>query len=87
MLREHLLEHLANAARVLLGHREDDRLAGKSAALILDADVHDLFPLLAQGVAVGDEHLDFRARIVDRVGVEALLDERIAVFLGEVERP
>ena len=87
ILREHFLEHVANALGVLLGHREDDGLAGKSTAAILDADVHDLFPLPAERVAVRDEHFKFGAGVVDGVGVEALLDESVAVFLGETSAP
>jgi hypothetical protein len=87
VLRKHLLEHLANAARVLFGHCEDDRLPGKSTPAILDADVHDLFPLPAQRIAIRDEHLKVCARVVDRVRVEALFYERITIFLREMRAP
>ena len=69
---------------LLLGHREDDGFAGKLAGLILEADLHDLFPLLAQGVVVADVDFDFGAGVVDGVGVDALLDEGVAIFLVQI---
>ena len=86
-MREHFLEHVANSVCVFFGHGEDDGLAGKRAAAIFDADVHDLFPLLSQRISIRDEHLKIGACVVDGIGVEALLDEGIAVFLGEVSAP
>ena len=87
ILREHFLEYVANAVGVFFGHREDDGLPGERPAAIFDADVHDFFPLLAQRIAICDQHLKLGACVVDSVRVEALLDERVAIFLGKVERP
>ena len=84
MLRVHLLEDFGDAVGVALGHGEDDRLAGKLAGLILEADLHDFFPLLAEGVLVADLDFDLRAGVVDGVGVDALLDESVAVLLAEI---
>jgi hypothetical protein len=56
--------------------------SGKRTAAVFNANVHDLFPLLSQRVAIGNKRLKFGACIVDRVGVETLLDQRIAVFFG-----
>ena len=84
MLRVHLLEDLGDAVGVLLGHREDDRFAGQLAGLVLEAGLHDFLPLLAEGVLVADLDFDLRARVVEAVGVDALLDESVAVLLAEV---
>ena len=84
VLRVHLLEDLGDAVGMLLGHREDDGLAGQLAGLVLEADLHDLFPLLAQRVLVADLDFDVRAGVVEAVGVDALLDEGVAVLLAEV---
>src|SRR5438105_1338474 len=67
ILREHFLENLANAARMFLGHSEDNGLAGKRTASIFDAGVHYLFPLLSQGIAIRDEHLKISACVVNSV--------------------
>ena len=72
MLRVHLLEDLGDAVGMLLGHREDDRFAGQLAGLILEAGLHDFFPLLAEGIFVADLDFDFRALVVEAVGVDAL---------------
>ena len=84
MLRVHLLEDLSEAVGMLLGHREDDRFAGQLARLILEAGLHDLLPLLPEGVSVADLDFDLRARVVETVGVDALLGEGVAVLLAEV---
>ena len=79
----HLLEHVPHALRVFLGYREDDGFAGNLAGAVFEAPVHYFGPLLAEGVLVGDEHLDVGALVVYQVRVDALLDERVPVFLGE----
>ncbi len=73
-----------DAVGVLLGHGEDDGFAGQLAGLILEADLHDFFPLLAQGVFVADFDFDLGAGVVEAVGVDALLDEGVAVLFAEV---
>lgn len=72
-------------AGVGLGHAKDDGLARELAGLVLEADVHDLLPLAAQGVAVADLDLDLGAAVVEGVGIEPLLDEGVAVLLGEID--
>ena len=60
-------------------------LPGSWPRLVLEADLHDLFPLLAEGVLVADVDFDIGARVVEGVGVDALLDEGVAVLLAEVD--
>src|SRR5437763_936672 len=69
-----------NPTCVLLCHRKDDGLSRKRTALIFDADVHDLFPLPAQCIAIGDEYLKVGARVVNRIRVKTLLNERISIL-------
>jgi hypothetical protein len=84
VLRIHLLEYVADAFGVVLGHREDDGLARKLTALIQQAVLHDVLPLSAQRITVADEHFDVRARVVDLDWVDALLDKAVPVVFVEV---
>ena len=84
VLGVHLLEDFADAVRVLFGHGENDGLTRKLAGLVLEADLHDLFPLLAQGVLDADRDLDFGALVVEGVRVDALLDEGVAFLFAQV---
>src|ERR1035437_8152117 len=84
MLRVHLLKDSGDAVGMLLGHREDDRFSGQLAGLILEARLHDLLPLFAEGVSIADLDFDLRAPVVEAVGVDALLGESVAVFFAEV---
>src|SRR5437870_3280172 len=54
------------------------------AALVMQGVFHDFFPLAAKSVLVADQDLDIGAGIVDGVGINALLDERVAVFFAEI---
>ena len=84
MLRIHLLKDLGDAVGMLFSRREDDRFPGQLAGLILEAGLHDFFPLLAEGISVANLDFDLRARVVEAVGVDALLDESVAVLLAKV---
>ena len=65
---------VGHTQRVVLGHGKEDRLARKLAGLILVTLLHDLFPLLAQRVAVADPFFQVGARVVDVVRLESLFD-------------
>lgn len=54
------------------------------AGLIVEACLHDFLPLLAEGISVAHLDFDFRARVVEAVGVYALLGKGVAVLLAEV---
>ena len=82
ILRIHLLEHFCQAQGVILSHGKDNRLAGKLSRLVLVADLHDLFPLLAECVLVADPLFQVGARVVNVIGVESLLDQGVALFFG-----
>ena len=84
-LRVHLIEDILQAQGMLLGHGKNDRLAGQLPGLVLEAHFHHLFPLLAQRVPVADILFQLRARKVDLVRVDALLDQAVALFLAQVD--
>src|SRR3984957_16261521 len=73
-----------NAVGVRFGHREDNRLAGQLARLILEASLHDFLPLLAEGIFVADLDFDLGARVVGAVGGDTLLGESVPVLLAKV---
>ena len=68
---KHLLEHVADPLGVLPGDGKDDGLAGQVSAAVLDANLHDLFPLSAERILVADEHFQVGAGVIEPVGVEA----------------
>src|SRR5437762_1529217 len=65
-------------------HRKYDCLSGLATAAILDADVHEFFPLSTQGIPIRHLHLDVRATVVNRVRIEPLVYEGILVLLAQV---
>ena len=64
----------SDAVSVRLGHGKNDCLAWKLSRLVFEADFHNLFPLLAQGVFIADLNFNFRAFIVEVVRFNALLN-------------
>src|SRR5262249_8395020 len=84
VLRIHLLEDLAHPFGVGLGHRKDNRLSGELAGPVLGAGLHALFPLFAQRVLIADDDLDVGTAVVNRIRVDALLDQGVAFVLAEV---
>jgi hypothetical protein len=69
---------------VLLRHGKDDALAWQLARSVLAADFPEFLPLLAQRVRIRDGLLQLRAPKVDVVGVDALLEQLVALFLGQI---
>ena len=83
-LRIHFIKGGLQAQSVGLGHGKDDRLPRQLPRRIFLARIPDLFPLLADGIAIADGRFQFRAFVVDVVGVESLFDQRVALLLGQV---
>ena len=83
----HFIEDILQPQGVLLGHGKEDGLARKLARSILETNFHDLGPLLAQRVTVADGLLDLSALVIQIIGVNALLDQAVAVFLAQIHPP
>ena len=83
-LRVHFVEHVLQAQGMFLGHGKDDCPARKLPGTVLDTHVHQLFPLLAQGIPVGNVLLELGAFKIQLIRIDALLDQAVALLFAQL---